>query len=120
MIGPCLLAMCTRRVYRESDLDAGLERPLKARLRHLCHRETLALCLDSSDGEPERHVDALLNDLPDGFRVDVRHKFKRVAARFNGLLHGNAGVGGAGHSYALRCASSTIACCSSKVIVGAP
>src|SRR2546427_9082460 len=101
MIGPCLFAVCARRVYRESDLDASLERPLKARFREFCHWEILALCLDFSDGEPECHEYALFNYLPDGFRIDVSDKFERVAARFNGLPHGNAGVGGAGHSYSL-------------------
>ena len=61
MIGSCLFAVGARGVYRESDLDASLERSLKACFRELCHWEILALCLDFSDGEPERHEYALFN-----------------------------------------------------------
>src|SRR6266850_7264410 len=101
MIGSCLFAMGPRGVYRESDLDASLERSLKACFRELCHWEILALCLDFSDGESECHEYALFNYHPDRFRIDVSDKFERVAARLNGLPHGNAGMGGAGHSYPL-------------------
>src|SRR5262249_23619054 len=98
VIGPSLYAAGARGINRKGDLGSGLERPLKTRLLELSYGLSRRIFVY---GERKCHEDALVNYHPNCFRIDVDAEFKRVAASFNGLPHGDAGVGGAGYLHPL-------------------
>src|SRR6516165_8634053 len=98
MIRAFLFAAGARRVHRESDLDTRFQRALKARLLQLAPRLSRRILVYRECKGLEY---APVNDHCDRARIDVNAKFKRVAARFDGLPHCNADASGARYPHPL-------------------